>query len=213
MLTLFLSLLVGLLTLFLILYGLSILFQFLYYLTPDKIVYVSSNLLVVAPILDTIIGKYVSTNSNYATLLGKGSVAQIENVESLDTQSYHFVELGCGMAKVSRYVNQKYDWASVVGVEGEPIVLSFARLRNYFSKKKIRIIRENLFKVELPQRSIIYCYLTTSMMDKLYREGRLFGKLVVSLSFHITGVEPTEEFSVIGFQRRLLVYDFRKVLS
>ncbi len=171
----------------------------------------ASNMLAVAPVLDTIIGKYLTGNSDYSKFLGKNGSALHEEIEGLDTPNYHFVELGCGMAKVSRYINTKYQWKDVVGVEGELVVLTFARLRNFISKKKIRLVRANLFKIAIPEKSVVYCYLTTPMMDKLYKDGRLFGKLVISLSFQITGIQPTEKLTIIGFQQRVLVYDLRKV--
>lgn len=168
-------------------------------------------MLAVAPVLDAVIGKYLTGNSDYSTHLGKSASSLHNEIEGISTADYHFVELGCGMAKVSRYVNTKYTWKDVVGVEGELVVLTFARLRNFIAKKKIRLVRANLFKIDIPKKSVVYCYLTTPMMDKLYKDGRLFGKLVISLSFQITGVQATEKFSVMGFQQKVLVYDLRKI--
>lgn len=122
--------------------------------------------------------------------------------------SYHFVELGAGMATVALMAAHLQKWQSVRAVEVGPVVRLLGRLRSGFSRR-ITWVAADILSYQNPQPSLIYCYLSTNLLNKLHQNGQLTGQLVLCLSFEIQGVEPTEVIELPNWQSPLRVYDFR----
>ena len=74
------------------------------------------------------------------------------------------------------------------------------------------IIQDDIFKHKLEQKSLIYCFLGSEIMDHLYENKQFDNHFLISLDFSIGNVEAKEVFELPGFsiQKRLYVYDFRK---
>jgi hypothetical protein len=130
-----------------------------------------------------------------------------------DPSKYEFIELGAGVANIAGYVAKTFEFKKVVAVEIDPFVIFFGRLLNSFSTKPIEFIRKNLFDYEIPKKSVLYCYLGHTILEKMYKEGRLDGHLVISTTFRLEGVLPAEVIDMKNFYRRLYIYDFRGKLS
>lgn len=127
-----------------------------------------------------------------------------------DPSKYSFVELGAGVANIAGYIAKQFDFKEVIAVELDPFVIFFGKLLNNFSPKPITFIRKNLFDYEIPKKSVLYCYLGTNIMERLYKEGRFDGHLVISTTFFLKHVEPDEVIKMKNFYMQMYVYDFRK---
>jgi SAM-dependent methyltransferase len=153
---------------------------------PLRIGYVSSNHAVVIPILKQVVERYISKPA-----------------------SVRFVEPGCGLAHISRIIAKTHDWKEVVALDIRHTLVFLARICNLFSKAPVTYHRLNVFDYDYEMGDCIYCYLSTQILDKLYKEGKFSGKLVVCLSFAISDAKPTETIPVSNWQKQVYVYDFR----
>lgn len=151
--------------------------------------YLPTNLHTVGPVLIGIIKKYIKD----------------------DIKNYNLVEPGAGMGNVAYFLAQKFTFKKVIAVEDERGLLMVARFRQrFFFKTKIDFIKSNVLDYQIPEKSIVYCYLLSDIVTKMYEKCLFKDKLVITLTFPIKGVEPTENIDVGGFAKKVLVYDFRK---
>jgi len=158
---------------------------------PDRVVYYSSNLKEQGKVLEAIIKKYITARGEA-------------------TADYALVEPGAGFAHMARFLAQKYTWREIIAVEIGRVVLLIGRLLSLLRQDHITFIYADIFSYTVPQKSLVYCYLTSAIITRLYQEGKLNGQLVVCLTFTIEGVEPTEEIELKSWQKRIQVYDFRE---
>jgi SAM-dependent methyltransferase len=161
--------------------------QLYYGFATDRIVFFPTNVNKIDKQLDAIINQYLPI-----------------------TKDYELVELGCGTGNVLRHLLKKFFWQKATGVELDWMTYQAAKF--LARKTNINIIQDNIFTHKIEQKSFVYCFLGTEIMDKLYQQKQFDNHLLVSLDFSITGIEPTEVFELSGFsiQKRLYVYDFRK---
>jgi len=77
-------------------------------------------------------------------------------------------ELGCGNAGFLQLLGRKYPNTKLVGFEYSffPWLIANIQLKLQ-GIKNLRIIKKNIFKVDLSPANIIYCYLNTLTMQKL----------------------------------------------
>lgn len=127
-----------------------------------------------------------------------------------DPSKYTFVELGSGVANISSYVSSQFNFKEVIAVEIDPLILTFGKFLNLFYKSKVKFVRRNIFNYEIPKKSVLYCYLTTSILERLLKENRFQGHLVISTTFKLKNVTPVEVIEMRNFYRRMYVYDFRE---
>ena len=160
--------------------------QFRYSMSKDKIVFLPSNNRVVADILDNLLIKY-----------------------KIKFENNFLIEPGCGIANISRHLS-KYPWKNIWCIEYDKMTLAMAKLWNLWHKKNIQLMQGDIFKLDLPAPSVIYCYLGQEIVTKMYTTGKFKNSLVFSLSFNIkNGPKPTEIVKIRGFHQNLFVYDFR----
>ncbi|MFZ2970757.1 MAG: hypothetical protein WA063_06425 [Minisyncoccia bacterium] len=107
-----------------------------------------------------------------------------------------FYDLGCGDGRVLVEAVKKYDCLGV----GYDLVLPYyllTKARALLSGKseKIEVRLENIFKADIENADIIFCFLTPSLMVKI---GKMLGKTrlkkgvrVISYAFGIKDLEPT----------------------
>jgi hypothetical protein len=157
----------------------------------DRVLYHGSNLREQGALLDQIIATYL------------GGPKEIVK--------YALYEPGAGMATVAHYLAGRYAWKEAQAIEIGPAVLLMGKLRFAFwrGKTAVQWKQENLFDSVYTAPALVYCYLFPKLITRLYREGKLAGSLVVSLTFPIEGLEPTEVFTLPSWQGKLLVYDLR----
>lgn len=153
---------------------------------PFRIGYVSSDLRTCFPVLKKVVEKYIP-----------------------DTTQVTFMEPGSGVGHLTRLMARAFTWKEVTSCDISFTYSAIARLLNLRYRLPIRFLRNNLFALEYPPGSFIYTYLSVAILDRLHQEGKLAGCLVVSLTFPLTSVSPTEEIPLPNWQQRILVYDFR----
>jgi hypothetical protein len=154
---------------------------------PGRVIYLGTNLKEVAPVLQEIIKEYVP-----------------------NTREVHAAEYGAGFGYVARWLARQYPWKAVSALEINLSTHLISRLWNRLCRVPVRAVRTDVLASQPPRGSLIYSYLSTEITTRLYEEGRLDGCLFVSLTFLITGVAPTKEYPLKGWQRRVLVYDLRR---
>ena len=121
----------------------------------------------------------------------------------------NFIEVGAGYAKIAKIAALNFKWKSIIAIEVDILVVFWTKLKNFFQKLPITYVKSDIFKYKIPKESLIYCYMSVSILNALYKASAFDGSLLLSLSFGIDGVEPIAEYKVKGFQKRLYVYDFR----
>jgi hypothetical protein len=151
-----------------------------------RVPYVSSPVSQCLPLLRTIITQYVPRPEQTA-----------------------FIEPGAGLGKVVGSMARDYPWKQVIAVELTLRTYSIGKLWHWLRRSPVQFVRANALSYTYPPGAVVYCYLSTEIMARLYREKRLKGCLIISLTFPITGVKPTEEWPIPDWRKRLMVYDFR----
>jgi len=104
-------------------------------------------------------------------------------------------ELGCGNAGFLRAARKKLPQAKLVGFEYSFLPYVIAQIQNSLSNSKISIKKENIFKVDLSQADVLYCYLNVSTMkrleEKIKAEGRK-GLEIISYQFPLPSLKAEE---------------------
>ena len=167
--------------------GLILIIDFLTNLRPGRIVYVGSNMARNGGDLTGIIRKFIKKPEEYV-----------------------FVELGSGLGFVITFLNQAFSWKRLVAVELSWHYLMLAKVRAKLMRLPSNIVweRANIFSFTCRDRRVIYCYLSSQILERLYKEDRLKNALVISLTFQIPGLVG-EKFPISGWQEAYYVYDFR----
>ena len=95
-------------------------------------------------------------------------------------------ELGCGRAGFLHACRKKYPKAKLVGIEYSFLPYLLGQIQNSFLKDKLILKKENLFKVNLKEANVIYCYLNPDMMRRLenkFRQECQTGTIIISYAF------------------------------
>ena len=152
---------------------------------PFRVGYVSSNLTDCLPILDDIIQHYIPK-----------------------TAATSFIEPGAGLSHVAHWA-KKYQWKHITAIDLNLSLILLARLLDLKRGGGVQYVRKNIFAYSYPKNSLLYCYLREPILERMHQEGHFNGCLVVSLTFAIPNVIPTETKPLPGWQKRMYVYDFR----
>jgi len=111
-------------------------------------------------------------------------------------------ELGSGRAPFLREVRNKNKQARLMGIEQEWLPYIISQIQNSFAKTKVVFKRGDLFKADIGEADIIYCYLNVGMMEKLenkfIKEAKP-GAVIVSNRFAMPEKEP---FKVLEFDNK-----------
>lgn len=126
------------------------------------------------------------------------------------SQELNFVELGSGLANVTTAISKNKTFGQNYAVEVDFVWHYLAKFMAFLGRAKINFVHKNVFKYTSPKDSVIYCYLGSSIIQRLYEEGFFKGNIMVSTTFWLKDVEPTETIKLGGFYGRVFVYDFRK---
>lgn len=99
-----------------------------------------------------------------------------------------FIELGSGDGRVIRKAVQKYD-VKGLGVEMNPFLLLFSKiLARLQVLNNIQFVRENMYRVNLAEADVIFCFLLPRSMKKLavnFLGDCMRGTLIISHGFKI----------------------------
>lgn len=100
-------------------------------------------------------------------------------------------ELGCGKANFLRSIAKDHPSAKLFGVENSLVPWLIIQIQKYlFRIENLKIIKQNLFLVDLSKADIIYCYLNIASMKKLgekFKKECRPGTQIISNKFQIPG--------------------------
>ena len=118
----------------------------------------------------------------------------ISVLKELDLKGNEVIyELGSGSAGFLRAVEQKFKSQKLVGIEYSWWPYFLSKIQVIFSNSKIKLIRKDMFKVDLKEADVIFCFLNIKMMikleDKFKKECRP-GTLIISNIFKLPTIEP-----------------------
>jgi len=139
-----------------------------------------------------------------APLVTTGQTTIKKIISELDLKENQTVfELGCGRAIFLRTVEKTILKINLVGVENLHIIYFLNNLFLRLIGSKIKLLRNDIFAVNLKDADIIYCYLFSETMkkigDKVLQECKK-GTQIVSRTFSIPQLQP-EKIIVIENKR------------
>ena len=125
------------------------------------------------------------------------------------TEDVELLEIGCGSAHTAHFLGKEFRWQKVLGVEVDFLTFQIARVVNHFSQTKIQLLQQDIFEYEFTTNSVLYCYLGGEIMKSMYNEGKFKNCLVITLTFPIENLTPTEKVELSNSHHRFFIYDFR----
>ncbi len=131
---------------------------------------------------------------------------EIAQVKPLDT----VIDVGCGDGRVLVTAVQKFK-AKAIGIEIEQKIAAQATetLHKLGLQNKARVVRADVFDVDLSQADVVTLYLTTSFNEKLrpkFEQSLKPGTRVVSHDYGIRGWNPVEVEEVFAYGRRHRIF-------
>lgn len=121
------------------------------------------------------------------------------------------IELGSGRAGFLRALRKKYQEATLIGIEYSFMPLLISRIQNSFANARLILRKQNIFKVDISQADMIYCYLndtTMEALEKKFQNECKPGALVVSYQFHLPNMKPMKEIKENKGRDRIYFYEF-----
>lgn len=122
------------------------------------------------------------------------------------------IDLGCGDGRILVTAVQKFQ-TKAVGIEIDPKIAAQASdtIVRLGLQNKARVVRADVFDVDLSQADVVTMYLTTSFNEKLrpkFEKSLRPGTRVVSHDYGIRGWNPVEveEVFVHGRRHRIFLY-------
>ena len=131
----------------------------------------------------------------------------IKNIERKD--GFTLIELGCGKAGFLQAAREKFPKATLIGYEYSFWPLAQAKIRNWINGNRLILKKKNIFKADLSQADIIYCYLFPQMMAELvprFKTELKKGTEIISFQFSISGMTLVKEIREEGTSERIYFY-------
>ena len=120
-------------------------------------------------------------------------------------------ELGCGRAGFLHAVRKRYPKVKLVGFEYALMPYFQARIQNALNQANLIIRRKNIFKVDLSEANVIYCYLNELMMQKLQEKFKREckpGTVVVSYQYPLSNAESETIIELPERKDKVYVYRY-----
>ena len=134
---------------------------------------------------------YLNTN-------GKTIYKLISEIEIKGNETVY--ELGCGHAGFLQLLGRKFPNTKLIGFEYSLVPFLVAKLQMFIhGVKNLQIIKKNIFKINLSEPNIIYCYLNIKTMEKLkikFENECQPGTQIISNKFQIPNWTPEKTLEV-----------------
>jgi predicted RNA methylase len=102
-------------------------------------------------------------------------------------------DIGCGNGRLIFYCAKRNPDAKFIGIELNPLLCTWMRLRKFFTRaQNVEIRQENIFSTDISDATKIYAFLLQDLTDKFFNENELRGVRVVSRAFRINRAKPKE---------------------
>jgi SAM-dependent methyltransferase len=136
----------------------------------------------------------------YPPFISTDSVTSKKIISEVQTKDGMTVyELGCGRARFLRLAEKAWPRAKLIGVENLFTLYFLNKIRLKLQGSKIKLVNDDIFKVNLADADLIYCYLSGGLMEKLQekfkRECRP-GTQIVSRCFSIDQMPPEKVMTI-----------------
>lgn len=142
-------------------------------------------------------------------LTGAGAREELVRLLAKRGEAFRFVDLGCGPAGTLLALARQFPRAQFVGVETAPLSFAIAWLRALL-QRNCRIRYQSLWRTDLADFDLVYCFLSPAPMAELWRKARgemRDGSWLLSNSFEVPGVPPQRVIELHDWRRsRLLVW-------
>ncbi len=118
-------------------------------------------------------------------------------------------ELGCGKAGFLRALRKKYPKAHLLGYEYSLFPYLAGQIQNSFAKSHLHLFRENIFKTNICDADLVYCYLNIKTMKDLrqkFKQQCKKGTIIVSYQFPLPDMKPEKVVEVDGRKDKVYFY-------
>ena len=119
-------------------------------------------------------------------------------------------ELGAGRAGLLRMLRKQYPNAKLTGVEYSFFPWLIGKFQNAITNSKIKLLKENIFKIGLKGADAVYCYLNVDTMIKLeekFNNELREGAKVISYQFPLP-TKKTERTIDLGEEGKIYFYQY-----
>jgi SAM-dependent methyltransferase len=120
---------------------------------------------------------------------------------------FRFIDLGCGPGGSLLGLARQFPQAQFVGVETAPLSFAIAWLRA-LGQSNCRIRYENLWRTDLSQFDVVYCFLSPAPMAALWAKALQqmpAGSWLLSNSFEVPGVPADQRIELHDWRQSLLL--------
>ena len=182
-------------------------------------------LIAITAVIVLILGYFVwvifnVTHRGFAPFISTGPKVIMRILEILnpagDYSGKNIYELGCGKAKFLQEFYKMFPHSNCIGVEYDLWPYFIAKLQAIYHGYKIKLIREDLFRIKLYDADIIYCYLGKDMMEELEKKFRFECKNRAIVISHQFPLPNHEAYKVIelndikakkGYENKIYFYE------
>lgn len=122
---------------------------------------------------------------------------------------FTLIDLGCGRAGFLQAVREKFPNAKLIGYEYSFWPLAQAKIRNWLKKSNLVLEKKNIFKTDLSQADIVYCYLNPQMMTDLspkFKKELKIGTDIISFQFSLPDMTPLKVITEEGSSEKIYFY-------
>jgi SAM-dependent methyltransferase len=106
-------------------------------------------------------------------------------------------DLGCGDGRLLFYCAARHPEARFVGIELNPFLILWMRLRLVFARtRNLEIRRENMLNADFSDATKIYAFLLPHVIARLYSSRTLHSARLLSRAFRISSMRETEAFRI-----------------
>ena len=123
------------------------------------------------------------------------SVIDRITLDAAELKGKKIYELGCGSAKFLSALEKKFPEATLVGIEYSFLPWLIASIRLAAASSKIKLIKKNIFKINLSDADLIYCYLSIKTMKELalkFKQECKPGTQIISYVFPLPDILPAK---------------------
>jgi hypothetical protein len=142
-------------------------------------------------------------------LTGQDTRKKLSEVLAELPDGFSFIDLGSGLAGTLYSLSREHPKSHFTGVETAPMSFVLSRLR-CLPRRNCRIRYQNLWKANLADYDVVYCFLSPAPMPDLWKKAQAEmrpGSLLISNTFDIPDVPPSRVIELNDWrQSKILIW-------